>query len=392
MKTYLNSFKIILITILVVGCTKSNDENLPRNLVSWVKSVNFKSQVTWPQNVTGTSDGGFLICGSSTNEDSNILHGFITRLNTDGDTIWNSRIDLEGFTGLNIYDVIELSPEKIVIAGQCGQGYVGQHKFIAWLDNKGKIARTVFYPLPEEGQVNDSKLMLLSNGNLYYACSLYSSGDNATSGMNIVTLEVVDEMGQVIRSNTYEDIYCLMERLYLLEDDYLLMVGRMSGSNAEDVQMAALLIDDSGNEVFREKFGSPSYGIAYAACQDQYDGFVVSGLMTYSNKLVLFPVSRNGVVGEAISLADSIYGYSNVIRKALDGGYHVFFQSWHSLYCLKLDANFNEREAYVYENPWPSDTYPCFLRDFVSLSDGSYAFLYRNDAEGGTVLVRTVPL
>jgi hypothetical protein len=389
-KAFLSS--ALLITVLfLAGCKKKNEDNIPTNIIAWMKPASFRNNLTGFSNLNKKPDNGFLVSGYIYRTDTVLAEGFVTNTDSKGDTIWCRKIRLHNFTYNQVFYAVQKSSEEILIAGICSNGAQDRQRFLAWLNGNGDIQKSLLFPVPSGYDVVDCKLFPLSDGSIYYASVIVDDNFQAGSPESLLKLDLLNADGSLMRSKDYGDVHTYLDRLSLLDDGNLLLAGSTLGTYPNYSDMLFLLIDDSGNEIYRLAFGSDTYDIGYSACINPSGGYFVSGMLTYASQSGIFPISPNGVVGDEIPVADSIYSSATVFKPALNGGYDLFIQSATRFYIIKLGIDLKATQTLWFDNPYPSVMSPWPVREIFQFSDGSYAFLYFNDAEG-QVILKTIPI
>jgi hypothetical protein len=382
---------IFFITIISICCSKKDEENIPKDLIDWTKPATFKGALTGRAYLTKKSDDGFLVSGYVYYTDSLLSEGFVTNMDSNGDTIWSRKIRIENLPFNIIYYAIQKSSDEILIAGVCSDGLQNKQRFIAWLDGDGNLIKDVLFPVAEGYTIDGCKLLLLPDGRIYYACMIAGQNLYLISNANTLRIDLLDVDGQLTRTREYSEVHTFLDRLTLLSDGKLLVAGTTLGEYPNYSDFLYLLINESGDEIYRRIFGSDTYDIGYSVCDDHNGGYLVSGMLTYSSTAAIFPVSASGNVGESIEIADSIYSFATVIKEARDGGYNLFIESARRFYFMKLGADFKVKRTLWFDDHYSANIGPWPIREILRLSDGSFAFMYYNDLYG-QVIVKTIPL
>jgi hypothetical protein len=379
------------LSLHLLTCKENDDDNNPPEIIAWTKPCKFRNEVSFPQSLTKTPDNGFLVSGFIAYDTSNIHHGFVIRFNSSGDTLWCKKIDFEGYYYCNVFHTVQNSQSEILVAGICfGLENKGE-RFIAWLDTEGNLTKHIFLPKLTDMDIWETKVFVLSNGDICHASEL-SPIEGATKGNASIHVEIINEQDQIIRTTDYQNVSTTLDKMYLLDNDQVMLTGyTYPGINLIDnVEMLFLLIDESGNEVYRKQFGSDSWDVGYSACTDHADGYLVSGTLTYSYSPAIFPISHSGQVGQSIIVADTILAQRTFLEKATDGNYAMFILTSKRLYLLKLGSDFQTKWL-SWNDTFYSGVYTSLIfYDIVRMDDGSFAFLYID--ESGDVLMKTKPI
>ena len=192
--------------------------------------------------------------------------------------------------------------------------------------------------------------------------------------------------GTVIRSKSYPGIKTRLESIYLEENDNLLLVGSVERDFPDYADFLILLIDDSGNEIYRRSFGTAAYDVGYAACSDHNGGYIMSGMMSNLSKPAIYPVNSSGIIGTSIVVEEPAFGNAAIITEAGNGEYNMIIQTNDRLYFIRLGDDLSITQTTYLRIPFGSSSY--ILRDILQSDDESVAFLYDSY---GPVIMKTIP-
>jgi len=149
-----------------------------------------------------------------------------------------------------------------------------------------------------------------------------------------------------------------------------------------------LLLDASGNEIFRRSFGTESYDIGYSACPDYNDGYMLSGMVTNLSKQAIYHFNASGIILSNSVISTTAGSMAAIIKKDADGLYDVIVQTSTRIYFYKMAGDYKIEKTSIFENPF-GGAVTFDLHDVYKLGDGSFSFLYYDD---GPVIVKTIPL
>ncbi len=381
---------ILSISGIFLCCSEKNENPSPKpeEIIAWEKTINFRKEITSIHSLSVKSDEGFLVSGGIHYNDNNFSHGIVISLNSSRDTTWCRQIDIEGFNQCEVFYALEISPEEIVITGLCRLNFTGTVRYVLWLDANGNKTDQLLLPeLPEYG-IYDGKLFLLDNGNIYLASSLSLITD-LSQASHILRTDQITEEGMVTGERQYDNVNCTLDRMSQMENGNFLITGTtFPGGIADNIEIVFILTDPSGEIIHRKQFGTESWDVGESVCTDFEGGYMVSGSITYSNTPVIYPLSSSAEVSPFVSVADTIYSYGTLLKKAQEG-YLMFVESFDRLYFVRLDADLRVKYT-IWEEFSPFSPYPTMSMHITLLKDGSFAYLYLN--ETGYVIVKTIPV
>ena len=234
---------ILLFILIVTGCTKKpfNNPGSP-DVVAWIKPIAFVNENIAVVNLTKKADDGYLACGYTYYTDKTISHGFVINLNSDGDSIWCRKIDMTGYPNNVILYAAMYSNNGFIVAGLCSYASFKLQRFIAWLDPNGNITKSILFPIADNQVVNDCKLIPLEDGTIYYAVNMRSTTDQSFDGYTL-SVDLLDKDGQLLRSRSLTGIQTGLDRLNLVDNGKLLLVGSVAGQDPDYSDFLFLLID-----------------------------------------------------------------------------------------------------------------------------------------------------
>jgi hypothetical protein len=376
----------LFLVLILVSCTKRKDTVTPPDIVSWTKPVLFRDEYTTVENLSKKSDEGFLASGYLSYINRDATDGFLINFDQNGDTIWCRKVNMENYPDNIVLFAIQKSVDEIIVAGVCSYSSFKKQRFIAWLESRGNITKSVIFPLADNQSVSGFKVIPLDNGNIYYAMN---GRDNQVQGIggNTLTIDLLDNNGGIIRSKSYPGIFTELEHLYLINTDNLLIVGSSSITDTDSGDIMMLLADGSGSEVYRRSFGTNAYDIGYSACSDNIGGFMVSGMITNLSKPVIYHVTSTGIPENKVDVTTPVSSMATIIKPGTNGGYNLIAQTSSRVYFMKLGSDLSILNTSYFENPGGLN-YSYDLRDVFHMSDGSFAFLYFNEVP---VIIKTIP-
>jgi len=383
MRTKIFFAGILVVLTTLMGCTKKEENILPTEVVAWIKPIRLGNEAITIQNLTKKNDDGFLASGWMAYSDKSVNQGLVINLDSKGDTLWSRKIKIEEYpNNVVLYSTLKPSGE-IIIAGLCSYLTFKRHRFIAWLDTERNQTKHLLFPIDDNQVVDDCKIIQLGNGDFYYAVN--GKNDQSEYFLNI---DLFSHDGSLIRSKSYPGIKTRLESLYLEDNENLLLVGSVEREFPDYADFIFLLIDASGNEIYRRSFGTSSYDVGYSACGDHHGGHVMSGMVSNLSKPAIYPVNSSGIVGNSTGVAEPASGSAAIITEAGNGGYNLIIQTVSKLYFIRMGEDLMETGSSFLEIP-PGSNISFVLREVLQSADESVAFLYDRY---GPVIIKTIPL
>jgi len=380
-KIFCAGFLFVLTSLL--GCTKKEEIILPPEVVAWIKPIRLGNEAITIQNLSKKDDDGFLASGLMAYTDKSVNQGLVINLDSKGDTLWCRKIQIEEYPNNVVLYSTRKPNGEIIIAGLCSYLTFKRQRFIAWLDAEGNQTKHLLFPIEDNQVVDDCKIIPLESGDFYYAVN--GKNDQSAYSLNI---DLFSSDGSLIRSQTFPGIQTRLESLYLEDNENLLLVGSVEREFPDYADFLFLLIDASGNEIYRRSFGTSSYDVGYSACGDHHGGYVMSGMVSNLSKPAIYTVNSSGIVGNSTGIEEPASGSAAIITEAGDGGYNLIIQTVSRLYFIRMSEDLIEIQSSFLEIP-PGSNISYVLREVLQSTDESVAFLYDRY---GPVIIKTIPL
>jgi hypothetical protein len=379
---------ILFMALSFISCHSKGDDS-PPDIVSWIKPCSFSTGHYSTINLTVKADQGFYLSGTwSPHYDDSISFGMVISLNPSGDTLWTSKIKIEGYNICGIGYVLEKSSNEIILLGGCRNSLNPDKRFFMWLDGSGKIKKYAFLPDLTGYMSWANKLFALSTGQIGLATYMVKTGD-FTIYDYYLNYERYDEDGVRLSVNKFENIRTGADQMIQLESGEIAVVGSMYMGTPDNHDIMFLKIGQEGQEIARTHFGSDSYDVGESICRDFSDGYMASGELTYSSIPVVYRIGPDGTASDYTAVADSIKSYGAKLKKAKNG-YVMFLQAYSRLYFLKMDEQLNIKYiTWIDYHNYPVSFPPAYMQSQL-MNDGSFAFIYLTDQ--GYSLIKTKPI
>jgi len=351
--------------------------------------VTIEDEMIYSESLEKTPDGGFIVSGYVYHEDSPVTYGLIVRFDQQGNRLWWRKYEIEGYTQVYGDYAIQQDGGSIIMTGSCWEEGLPASTFIFFIDSEGNLTDRVLHTVAEQKVITDRKLFLRDDGTIILAKTVVNDEAVLLTERTSLVVDLLDDTGEITESREYENTSAILDQTFMRDDGYIFLAGVTRPvkvpESLDDVNMLFLLINDAGDEVYRISSGTNSWdnGLSVAPAYD--GGFNVAGSLTYDRNPVLLPVSASGIQGEQVPVADTIHTYGLVIKQTGSNEYLLVNQSRLRVYFSKLRSDLSVKWITWFDNPFSSDIYPPIIRDMISLSDGSFAFLYWSDALGYTL-------
>ncbi len=380
---------ILLQVIVIGGCTRDPIDSPPETLLAWTKPVDIDGMKFYHESLTTTPDGGFLVSGYTYHEDNSLTHALVIRFSSGGNRMWWQQYDIDGYSKIYGDNAVQRSDGSIVLTGSCWEDGMASSTFVAFLDEDGNLLRKVLREVPANRVITDRKILLPSDGTILLACQSVNDDAPTLTGRCSLVIDQLTDEGDLTVSREYANTSAILEQTFMNDGGEIFLAGATRPEKVpeslDDLEILFLLIDNAGNEVYRVSGGTNSWDSGLSVAPSYDGGYSLAGMLTYERQPVLFPVSRNGTLGEQVHAADTIHTYGLVIKQINNSEYLLLNQSRTRVYFSKLRSDLSTVWTTWFDNPFTSEFYPPFIRDLVSLNDGSFAFLYFSDETGYTI-------
>ena len=296
--------------------------------------------------VQQTSDGGYIIVGSSYNElNINNPNSDIYLIKTDvsGNELWTKRF---GEQLGNMFDhddghsVQQTSDGGYIIVGRTNSFSNDFNVYLIKTDGNG-----------------DSTWTKTFGGTSYddgYSVQQTSDSGYIIAGLGDYHLIKTDINGNSLWTKTFADgeVKCVQQTA---DGGYILAGMRYSSTSANGgTDIYLLKTDGNGNELWNKSFGGPDDDIGYSVQQTTDGGYIVVGSIEYSNlsycNVYLIKTDGNGneLWNKTFGGVINSYGYS--AKQTTDGGFIIAGKTRiqrvssedYDVYLIKTDGNGNE--------------------------------------------------
>ena len=314
---------LIVLSINTSSAQTSQPLKVDENPLSNVPPAN----VIWAKTYGGAADDrafytvpagdGFLVVGSTRSIVANTTVGWVLRLDSEGNVVWNKTY-LEGGFGTEIRYAVNLTDGFLLVGNEfLASGDV--NGYVAKIDNQGNL---LWKTIVEGGNTN--KLFSgIATPDGFVVFGLTSSNSNATSTAWAVKL---DGNGNIIWSKTYVHAAdsALRSGVLAADGDYV-VAGYMDSNGDGNYDFYLLKIDPNGNMVWNRTYDAGESTKAYSMAKAA-DGYLLAGEIespTTSTDAWVLKVDLNGNVMWNRAVGGKLADSPAYITQAKDGGYLV---------------------------------------------------------------------
>ncbi len=207
------------------------------------------------QAIIQTSDHGYLIVGFSESFGTdNDLDVYVIRTDVDGTEIWSNVYD-EGFIE-HAYEVIETEDNGFLIIGDINHGF-GQPTdvYLLKISKTGQFEWSKTYGNPNVREQGNDIVKAFGDGYAIIGLTRETAG-----GDNDIQLIRIDNAGNVLWKKNYGSEYDNRgNALVALPDGGFAFVGTTKDEDGFDNDMAIYRVDENGEMVWANTFGSPNF-------------------------------------------------------------------------------------------------------------------------------------
>jgi len=251
----------------------------------WVMKLSKNGAIDWSRlygesdqdkaySIRQTTDGGYVVAGTSLPPDSINYVGSVIKLDSNGEQIWESPISNEGLD-LSVREIIETNDGGYMTIGYFTDG-TQSNSFTIKLDANGDLTGARSYGISNALSVDQAP-----NGNYYL-----SGYDNFTTGgvEDNIWIAYLDKDGaNIIWQNIY-GVETADERCIdgvVLPDGKYVAGGSTEESGNYDYQI--FKVDTTGNLVWATVIGGDGREVVYSIETTNDGGFIVGGYSDSSN-------------------------------------------------------------------------------------------------------------
>jgi len=275
--------------------------------------------------VCSTSDGGFVVTGYKSSDDTHSKDVYVVKFDANGDEVWNKIIGGENIdVGMSI---CETSDNCYVICGYTESFGAGRDDvYLVKLSENGGIVWTKTFG----GGMSDRGNYVINteNGNL---ALIGSTGSFGTGNRDVYFLKL-DLEGNIVIEKTYHDSnYDAGKSLCQTSDGGYVIAGCSDLYESEPMDMYLRKIDAVGNQIWKRKFREGQfYDYGTSVTQTVDGGFIVCGTSKFYetlNDIYIVKTDMNGIIEYKELFGGNGFEWGNIILPTIGGNFLVAGQS-----------------------------------------------------------------
>jgi hypothetical protein len=303
---------VLLVILISISCDHAAT-------VAWNKTFGGSSG-DWGYSVQQTSDGGYIITGSTSSYRAGMYDVWLIKTNSSGNVAWNKT-----FSGSNNdygYSVQQTSDGGYIITGSTNS--YGAGSYDVWLiktDSSGNVAWNKTFG----GSDFDLAYSVQQTSDEGYIIAGYTESYGTDPAD--VWLIKTDSSGNLAWNKTFGGLGNEFgESVQQTSDGFLIIACYKSyGPGSCDVWL--IKTDSSGNVAWNKTFGGSDYQGAYSVQQTSDGGYIIAGYTgsylagNYDVWLIKTNSSGNVAWNKTFGGSSDDWGYS--VQQTSDGGYII---------------------------------------------------------------------
>lgn len=315
---------LLSISLLVLFFPQSVSAQPPAT--EWIQTIG-GPYIEGATSVIQTSNGDFVVVGVTNSYGSGKYDIYMVRTDSSGDTIWwrafGGTEDDEG------YSVQETSDGGFIISGSTKSFGAGSYDiYLIKTNSSGNVQWSKEFggSYPEYGY----SVIQTSDGGYIVAGRTVSFG----AGNSDVYLVKTDSGGNVMWTKTFggtadEEAQSIQQT----DDGGYIIAGRTTSSGAGSSDVYLIKTDSNGNSVWIRTFGGSNYDSANSVEQTSDGGYIITGRYQAASMVGLIYLIKTDSYGDAMwsrTIGTNDYSSGESVHETTDGGFIITGMTIHS--------------------------------------------------------------
>ena len=308
---------VLSISLLVLFFSQSVSAQPPAT--EWTQEIGGPSSEA-AYSVIQTSSGDFVVVGITYSYGSGNGDIYMVKTDSSGDTIW-----WRAFGGAEIdegYSVQETSDGGFIIAGSSKSFGAGNYDvYLVKTNSSGNVEWSKVYG--GSSTEHGNSVLQTSDGGYIVAGRTASFG----AGGSDVYLVKTDASGTVMWAKAIggtgdEDAQSIQQT----DDGGYIIAGRTTSSGAGSSDVYLIKTDSSGNTLWTRTFGSSSYDHANSVDQTSDGGYIITGRYESASSVIKLYLIKTDSFGDALwskTIESNDYAIGESVCETTDGGFII---------------------------------------------------------------------
>ncbi|MCK5035633.1 MAG: T9SS type A sorting domain-containing protein [Candidatus Sabulitectum sp.] len=308
---------VLSISLLVLFFSQSVFAQPPAT--EWTQAIGGPSAEA-AYSVIQTSNGDFVVVGITDSYGSGNGDIYMVKTDSSGDTIW-----WRAFGGTEVdqgYSVQETSDGGFIIAGSSKSFGAGDYEaYLVKTSSSGNVEWSKVYggTYPEHG----NSVLQTSDGGYIVAGSTSSFG---AGGIDVYLVKT-DASGIVMWAKAFggtgdEEAQSIQQT----DDGGYIIAGRTTSSGAGSSDVYLIKTDSDGNSLWTRTFGGSSYDNANSVEQTSDGGYIITGRYESANSVIKLYLIKTDSYGDAVwskTIECNDYAVGESVGETTDGGFII---------------------------------------------------------------------
>lgn len=249
----MQKYIVAVLLITAIGCDVNNSDNRGgEDGVIFTKFYGQTNSAEWITSLSHTSDGGYIISGSTDGIGFGEQNALLMKIDRDGNFLWQKSFGVEG-ENESSRKVIEVEDGYLLVGNTVTMGAGNSDMYLIKTDKNGKLIWDKAYGslAGEDGY----DILKVHNGYL-----LLGNTRNSNAGDSDYFVVKTDMNGNQLWAKNYgTDSDDFPHRMIALSDGSIILGGYTFG-NADYIDIYLIKISPSGDKIWERQFDGPQTG------------------------------------------------------------------------------------------------------------------------------------